>query len=97
MLGKIIGGVCFILAIVALLSGAGIYIAVTLFISGAVFWMLGVYQSSLEKIEYFTEWQKDILIRQNEQSSEIIRILKKMAGELGTEQPVENKEVDDSN
>lgn len=82
MLGKIIGVVCFICAAISFFTlPGGMYVAASLFASGALFWMIGVCQSSLEKIEYFTEWQKNLLEKQRDQNKRIIFLLEKLAGE----------------
>lgn len=93
MLGKIIGVICFICAAFSFFTlPGGIYVAASLFVSGAAFWMLGVCQSSLEKIEYFAEWQKNLLEKGRDQNKRIVYLLEKIAGEehQAEEEPAQN-------
>ena len=65
MLGKRIACVFFAISIFCVFMIA-LDAAVATFISGALFWMLGVYQTKLESIAHFVEWQKNISARQLE-------------------------------
>ena len=95
MLGKIIGAICFMGAVVSLLSAPvfGVYAAISLFVSCALFWVLGVFQASLEKIEYFAEYQKNLLERNKEQNIRIIGLLEKIAGEPASEPAPEKSDA----
>ncbi len=95
MLGKVIGVICFIGAVYFFAAWHnGAYIAVSLFVSGALFWMIGVCQSSLEKVEYFAEWQKNLLEKQRDQNKRIIYLLEKVAGEAHQNEDEPNEEAD---